>query len=100
MTVPKQRHTKGKRNKRRMHIFLKQPALSKCLKCGVAVLPHTVCKNCGYYKGVEYINVLERLTKKEKKLREKEIKEKETESASAKASASKEGLSWEGMSKK
>ncbi len=36
-----------------------------------------VCKNCGYYNGKEVINVLGKLTKKEKKLREKEIKEAE-----------------------
>jgi len=47
--------------------------LAKCKKCGKPVLPHTVCQNCGYYKGTEIINVLEKLNKKEKKIREKEI---------------------------
>jgi len=56
-----------------MHFIAKSPNLVKCKKCGKLVLPHTVCQNCGYYKGVEIINVLEKLTKKEKKKREKEI---------------------------
>jgi len=56
---------------------LKRPNLAKCPKCGHFVLPHTVCSNCGYYKGAEVIDVLKKLTKKERKQREKEMKTKE-----------------------
>jgi len=77
MAVPKQKHTKSRRNRRRMHIFLQAPSLASCPRCGKPIRPHTVCLNCGYYKGVEVINVLEKLEKKERKIREKEIKEKE-----------------------
>ena len=80
-----------------MHIFVKKPTIAKCQKCGVFVLSHTVCQNCGYYKGVEYINVLEKLNKKERKLREKEMAAKE---AAEQKQGGKEGLSWEGLSKK
>ena len=73
MSVPRQRKTKSQRNQRRMHLNAKPPSLAKCKKCGKPVLPHTVCQNCGYYKGTEIINVLEKLNKKEKKIREKEI---------------------------
>lgn len=79
MGVPTQRHTKAKRNQRRMHIFLEKPVLIFCPKCGKPILPHTVCPNCGYYKGREVVNVLEKLEKKERKKREKEIKSKEKE---------------------
>ncbi len=79
MTVPKRKHTKSKRDKRRMHLYIKVAGVSRCPKCGQAVLGHTVCANCGYYKGREVINVLEKLTKKEKKIREKEIARKEKE---------------------
>ncbi len=75
--VPKQKHTKSRRNKRRLHLFLKEPNLILCLKCGKSILPHTVCPNCGYYQGKEVIDVFKKLDKKEKKRREKEIKEKE-----------------------
>jgi len=77
MAVPKQRHTKSRRNKRRANLYIEAPFLSKCPKCGKPVLPHTVCPNCGYYKGREMVNVLKKLDKKERKKREKEIKSKE-----------------------
>ena len=79
MAVPKQRHTKSKRNKRRMHLYITKATLTVCPKCKKPVLPHTVCKNCGYYKGQEVINVLAKLTKKERKAKEKEIKKAEKE---------------------
>ena len=88
--VPKWNKTKSRKNKRRMHIFAKAPSLVSCKKCGKPALPHTVCQNCGYYKGVEVINVLEKLTKKERKLKEKEMKEQEK---TAKAELSAEELS-------
>ena len=79
MAVPKQRHTKSRRNRRRMHIFLKSPNLTKCPKCGKPTLPHIVCLNCGYYKGKEMVNVLKKLTKRERKKKEKEIKTEDKE---------------------
>jgi len=89
-----QRHTKSKRNKRRMHIFINPPNLTKCSKCGKFVLPYTICWNCGFYKGQEVINILAKLEKKEKKAREKEIKTKEKEEKT------NEPLTMEGLSKK
>ena len=77
MGVPKKHTTKGSRNQRRMHIFLDGPTLIACQKCGRPSLPHTMCENCGYYKGVEILNVLAKLEKKDKKKREKEIQETE-----------------------
>lgn len=56
-----------------MHIFINPAVLTTCQKCKKPVLPHTVCKNCGYYKGKEVINVMAKLSKKEKKVKEKEI---------------------------
>lgn len=98
MAVPKKKHTKSRRDKRRSQIFLKKPILTKCPKCGKPVLPHTVCWNCGYYKGSEVIDVLKKLTKKERKIKEREIKAKEAEE---KKEAKKEKpLTWEGLSKK
>lgn len=79
MAVPKQKHTKSRRNKRRSQIFLESASLSVCPKCGKPVLPHKVCKNCGFYKGVQVIDVMKRLNKKEKKIKEKELAAKEAE---------------------
>lgn len=81
-----------------MHLYLKAPVLGKCPKCGKPVLSHTVCPNCGFYKGQEVIDVLKKLTKKEKKKREKEMKQKEeTEKKETKGGGE---LSWEELSKK
>ena len=79
MAVPRHSHTRSKVGKTRMHKYIKHVVLSLCPKCKKTILPHTACKNCGYYKGVEVINVLGKLTKKEKKNREKEIKQAEKE---------------------
>jgi large subunit ribosomal protein L32 len=94
MTVPKQRHTKSRRNKRRMNIFLEKPTLTVCPKCKKPVKPHMVCFNCGSYKGKEFIDVLKKLNKKERKLKEKEI------AAEKEEKSEKKPLNWEGLSKK
>jgi len=96
MAVPKQKHTKSRRNKRRGNIFLKSPGLALCPKCGKKVLPHTLCFYCGYYKGAEVIDVLKKLGRKEKKQKEKELASKGEE----KSKGEKKPLSWEGLSKK
>jgi len=77
-----------------MHLHLNAPVLASCPKCGKKVRQHTVCNYCGYYKGKEIINVLERLAKKEKKKRQKEIAGQEGEEKKAKP------LSAEELSKK
>ena len=96
MAVPKQKHTKSRRNKRRGNIFLEAPGLTLCPKCGKKVLPHIVCFNCGYYKGTEVVDVLKKLGRKERKQKEKELATKEDEGAKSE----KKSLSWEGLSKK
>ena len=58
---------------RRSHHALPAHDIGKCLKCGQDKLGHYVCENCGTYKGREVIDVLARLTKKEKKKKEKEL---------------------------
>lgn len=79
MAVPKQRHTKSRRNRRRSHLALKGKSFSVCQKCGEVVLPHHICVNCGFYKGKEIINVLAKLKKKERKNKVRELADKEHE---------------------
>lgn len=60
MAVPKRKVSKARRDKRRSNVWkLNPPALSKCSHCGELTAPHKVCKNCGYYKGVEVIHMEE-----------------------------------------
>lgn len=51
---------------------LNKTFLAICGQCGKAVLPHHICAYCGFYNGKEVIDVMAKLTKKEKKRRKKE----------------------------
>jgi large subunit ribosomal protein L32 len=55
MAVPKHKTSKSKRDKRRTHQKVEALNLSKCSQCGEPVLPHNICKSCGYYKGREVV---------------------------------------------
>jgi len=77
MGVPKKHTTKGSRNQRRAHKGMQTPDFVLCPKCKHAVKRHMVCKNCGFYKNIEVVNVLGKLEKKERKKREKEMKDTE-----------------------
>ncbi len=58
MAVPKRKTSKARKNKRRSAVWkLEVPAMSKCDRCGELKSPHKVCKNCGYYKGVEVLKM-------------------------------------------
>ncbi len=65
--VVRMRHTKSKRNRVRSHHALKKKALSICSNCKAKIIPHIVCKNCGYYNGRKVIDVLKKTAKKEAK---------------------------------
>lgn len=93
MAVPKKRTTKSHQLKRRQNIFLVKPNLTKCSHCGSFTLSHRVCQNCGYYAGREVLNVLEKLTKKERKKKEKELKAKEEKEIKKEKPLSMEELS-------
>jgi large subunit ribosomal protein L32 len=55
--LPKRRLSKGRRDRRRSQDALKAKNLVVCSNCGEMRLPHTVCPNCGFYKGREVISV-------------------------------------------
>lgn len=55
--LPKRKVSKGRRDRRRAHDALKARNLTTCTNCGSMRLPHTVCPECGYYKGREVIEV-------------------------------------------
>jgi len=77
MAVPRHKHTRSSVGQRRMHIFVTPATLTTCAKCKAPLRAHTVCKHCGFYKGKEVINVLGKLSRKERKVREAEMKEAE-----------------------
>ena len=66
MPLPRRRHSKSRRDKRRTHWKLTAPNVVKCSNCDQPKLPHYACPNCGYYKGERVV------IKKEKKAKTKE----------------------------
>jgi large subunit ribosomal protein L32 len=60
MPNPKRRHSKARRDKRRAHDALAQPAGSVCPNCGEAKPPHRACGHCGYYRGRQIVHVKEK----------------------------------------
>ena len=79
------RHTKGHRNNRRQHLKLREVSVSLCPKCKSPVIPHALCYNCGTYRGKQIIDVLKKLTKRERKQKEKELQGHESGAASGEA---------------
>ena len=75
MAVPKQHHTKSRRNRRRSHHALSPTSFSACDNCGEMKLPHVMCEKCGYYKSRQVIDVNAKLSKKEKKELAKQLEE-------------------------
>ena len=57
MAVPKGKVSKARRDKRRANWKLEVPGMIECPKCHDFIMPHRVCKACGYYKGKEVIKV-------------------------------------------
>lgn len=65
--VVRMRSTRGHTGNRRSHHALKAAQFIVCPKCKAETLPHTVCVNCGTYKGRMVIDVMAKINKKEKK---------------------------------
>lgn len=72
MALPKRRHSRSRTGKRRAHDALKPPNIPSsdsgkksehrsekfiCPQCKQVKRPHTVCHNCGYYRGRQVIAV-------------------------------------------
>jgi len=60
---PKKRHSRARQGKRRTNIKLQAPAFVICNNCKNIMLPHKVCRKCGYYNGKQVLAIK---TKKEK----------------------------------
>ncbi len=58
MAVPKHKHSKS-RSRQRVAQWqgVEEPSLGSCPNCGAARPPHTVCMNCGMYRGEQVLAV-------------------------------------------
>jgi large subunit ribosomal protein L32 len=77
MSVPKQRHTKGRRDRKRARFKIIPKKLVACSHCKKMVKQHEVCPTCGYYKSKAVIKITEKKLKGKAKEKEKKNKEKE-----------------------
>ncbi len=59
MAVPKRKTSKSRKNMRRSHHALQPANLSKCSRCGSVKERHTICSECGYYRGKPVIAIEE-----------------------------------------
>ena len=93
MAVPKKRTGHSAQGHRRSNWKATKPETTKCPNCGATVLAHTVCTECGTYKG-KPVSLKDRetqaLVKEEKKSTKKaekavEKEEKKEEKTEAKA---------------
>ncbi len=55
MGVPKRRWSKARTRSRKAHFKLTKPTLVECPQCHELMIPHRVCKSCGYYDGKKVI---------------------------------------------
>ena len=57
MALPKRKLSKGRRDRRRSHLALTATALVVCPQCKMLRPSHTVCPNCGNYRGAEMVEI-------------------------------------------
>lgn len=60
MGLPKRKISKSRRDKRRTHWKISPLILTECPQCHQPKLPHTVCPNCGFYKGRQVVKIKEK----------------------------------------
>ena len=70
MAVPKHKVSKARHRTRSAHNFVATAnSTTECPHCHAVRKQHTVCGNCGYYKGTHFVET--RNEKREKKTAEK-----------------------------
>ena len=55
MATPKGKISKARKHSRQANWKLTLPAIVECPQCHQMKLSHRVCKQCGYYKGVQVV---------------------------------------------
>jgi len=55
MPVPKRKRSRARRDSRFANKGIKVKAITLCKNCQKPNVPHCVCKECGYYKGVKVL---------------------------------------------
>ncbi|MDP1845387.1 MAG: 50S ribosomal protein L32 [Candidatus Moranbacteria bacterium] len=66
MSVPKQHHTKGRRDRARARFKILKKKLVSCSHCKKMIKTHETCPYCGFYKGKEVVKTVKKTKKKTK----------------------------------
>lgn len=69
--VIRMRHTKSHTANRRSHHALKATNFAKCENCKALKMRHTVCKECGFYRGKKVLDKVAKIEKAQKKTKAK-----------------------------
>jgi large subunit ribosomal protein L32 len=56
MPVPKRKRSRARRDSRFANKGMVMHAITACKNCESPLLPHAVCRNCGFYKGVKVMS--------------------------------------------
>ena len=72
--VVRMRSTKSHTKNRPAHHALVSMKLSKCGNCAEPVRSHTICANCGYYRGMKVLDLVKQTEKKQKREKAKKAK--------------------------
>ena len=51
MANPKRKLSRASKGHRRAHLALTRAQLVRCSHCSAMIRPHTICADCGYYRG-------------------------------------------------
>ncbi len=54
---PKKRHSRARQGKRRAAIKLGIASFVACPNCKATILPHMICKKCGFYNGKQVLSI-------------------------------------------
>ena len=57
MAVPKRKTSQSRKGMRRSHDGLTLPPIIRCSRCNAFMERHTVCGECGYYRGKPVVAV-------------------------------------------
>src|SRR3990172_5256452 len=63
---PKRRHSRQRKGKRRASISFAIPNAVLCPNCNSMMIPHSVCRTCGFYRGKEVLNLSKTVKNKPK----------------------------------
>jgi large subunit ribosomal protein L32 len=74
--VVRMRHTKSHTANRRSHHALMSTGLTKCENCTKLKKRHTVCPDCGFYRGMKVLDLVKKIEKKQKKEKAKKAEAK------------------------